>query len=80
MTKLYLYLIMQDCNEEYDTYDSAIVVAESSLETRKIHLGGKLGEGEIRSWASFKNVTTVRVGTASPRLKKGVLVASFNAG
>lgn len=32
-----LYLISQTINEGYDTYDSAVVAAESEDEARKIH-------------------------------------------
>ena len=32
-----LYLISQDKNDDYDTYDSAVVSAESPEDARKIH-------------------------------------------
>lgn len=36
-----LYLISQNVNDNYDTYDSAIVCAESSYEARRTHPGDK---------------------------------------
>ena len=32
-----LYLISQDVNNDYDTYDSAVVVAKSEQDAREIH-------------------------------------------
>lgn len=36
-----LYLISQNVNNDYDTYDSAVVVAENEGEARMIHPAGK---------------------------------------
>jgi len=38
--KMKIYKISQDENNDYDTYDSAIVVAENEEEARKIHPNG----------------------------------------
>ena len=35
-----LYLISQDINNRYDTYDSAVVVAESEYEAKRTHPDG----------------------------------------
>ena len=35
--KLNLYLITQDTNYDYDTYDAAVVVAESEVEAKTMH-------------------------------------------
>ena len=32
-----LYLISQDINDDWDTYDSAVVVAENEVDARSIH-------------------------------------------
>ena len=46
-----IYLISQDKNNGYDTYDSAVVFAESEEEARLIHPGGeKLVDG---SWYEY---------------------------
>lgn len=37
MKTLYLYLISQSVNKEYDTFDSAVVVAHSPEEARLVH-------------------------------------------
>ena len=38
-----LYLLTQDVNMGWDTYDSAIVCAESEEEAVKIHPNGEIG-------------------------------------
>ena len=40
MKKLNLYLIYQYLNNDYDTYDSAVVAAESDGDARNIHPSG----------------------------------------
>jgi len=35
-----LYLISQDVNDGYDTYDSAVVCSESESDARMMHPGG----------------------------------------
>lgn len=99
-----IYLLEQDLNNEYDTYDSAVVIAENEDEARKIHpssfvthitndkwmgtlTGGPNigGEYEERSndWVRFdqiKQIMVTHIGKANEEQKKGVLLASFNAG
>ena len=86
-----LYLIKQDTNNDYDTYDSAIVVATSEEEARTIHPAGHRWISETESWNTDwrvpyswvypENVTVQLIGTATTDAKAGdVILASFNAG
>lgn len=66
-----LYLITQDENQDYDTYDAA----------RLIHPCEPLdNEWDLRSWAEPKDVKVKLIGTATDNIKLGVVLASFNAG
>ena len=79
-----LYEIRQHQNNDYDTYDSAVVAAETSGEARLIHPGGKSDwdgkAGAFSSWAGVEAVSAVLIGEAVEGIEKGVIVASFNAG
>ena len=80
-----LYLISQDVNWNYDTYDSAIVAARTNKEARMIHpegiknWNGKCSE-KYSSWAPFEDVNAKIIGVAKMGTTKGVVLASFNAG
>ncbi len=82
--KLKLWRIYQDVNSDYDTYDSAVVVAEDAVAARSIHPNGPNGWrfGGGGTWAaSPDNVGAVCIGEAAPDLEAGtVVLASFNAG
>lgn len=90
-----LYLISQDANNDYDTYDSAVVAAKSEDHARKAHPGGKATwiRGKWREggsshwhtwcmsdWTTPENVTVSLIGQAVRGTKAGVVLASFNAG
>lgn len=106
---LNIYLLKQSINNEYDTFDSAVVIAENEEEARKIHpsglvthinydehmqltwmgtyIGGdKNGEEYVRyadDWVSYHEIDKIevtKIGKADDIHKKGVLLASFNAG
>lgn len=90
-----LYKLSQTANVDYDTYDSCIVAAESEQEAKKIHPSENCPDsydenyGEeasdmswfyLRSWTRQRNVKVELVGVAIEGTKKGVILASFNAG
>jgi len=79
---LYLYLIEQDRNDGYDTYDSAVVVAKSAAQAKRIHPGEKPLDEDRGTWTNDPDdVAATQLGVAGPKLKAGdVLCASFNAG
>jgi hypothetical protein len=77
-----LYLISQDVNPGYDTYDSAVVSAKSEADARTIHpSGGEYSEESSYDWVSYSKIEAISVEylgkTDKPR---GVILASFNAG
>lgn len=89
-----LYLISQNVNKDYDTHDSAVVVAASYNEARHTHPSsdgykwinngwratGPEGYADV-TWAEPKDVLVLRIGKAHPRYKKPQSIcASFNAG
>tara|TARA_B100000287_G_C20069195_1_gene557727 strand:- start:127 stop:435 length:309 start_codon:yes stop_codon:yes gene_type:complete len=80
---LNVYLIYQDDNIEYDTYDKAVVIASNEEEARRIHpsayfnhedfvsqTGGPWYEGEEinYSWTSPENVKVVKLGIFQPNI------------
>jgi hypothetical protein len=76
-----LWLISQDENSGYDTYDSAIVAAETEDVARNTHPGGGNWSETFGSWASKPDLVKVRlIGDAVPGIEAGVWCASFNAG
>jgi len=70
-----LYLISQDINDDYDTYDSVIVCAKTEKEARHI----RPGSGEY-SWCKPVYVTVKKIGVAAASVERGIVLASFNAG
>jgi hypothetical protein len=77
-----LYLISQEVNNSYDTYDSAVVAAESEDAARSIHPSKSDWDGKSQmyeTWCAKENVTVRLIGTAADDVS-GVICASFNAG
>ena len=84
-----LYLISQTENEGYDTYDSAVVYAETAEQARLIHPDGK-GKWEDTAvcrnkwqytWCDAKHVKVRMIGIPASWMELGpVICASFNAG
>ena len=91
-----IYRISQEEETGYDTYDAAIVAAESEDEARKIHPdassynpGGwidlekfkKADIGNYTGWClSPESVTVELIGEAKAGTESGLILASFNAG
>lgn len=83
-----LWLISQTEHDDYDTYDSAVVAAETELEARQIHPSmsyptpwEKWGESSYLDWASHPNKVTAKlIGEAAPDIPPGPICSSFNAG
>jgi len=80
-----LWLISQDENTTWDTYDSAVVAAETEDEARRIHPAGDYWnrpeyEG-LNGWCKFPEQVEVKLlGEAAPDIEPGIVLASFNAG
>ncbi len=84
-----LYKVSQTANVNWETYDSAVVAADSENAARLIHpsgsdynvlSGSEAIDGQYGSWTSQDNITVELIGKAIDELESGVIVASFNAG
>lgn len=89
-----LWLISQSFNTSYDTYDSAVVAAETEEDAKLIHPEGDFWDGS--AWCYLRGsgvkVESCHTGWADPhhvkvkylgetdRDIKGVILSSFNAG
>lgn len=74
-----LYLISQDVNTTWDTYESAVVAAEAGDDARLIHPMGReipYPEYESTGWAHPEDVTATFIGVAVEGTKRGVILAS----
>jgi hypothetical protein len=92
MSNLKLWLIYQTENLGYDTYDSAVVVAETEADARDIHPSQYIENYSIAkdnpddfqrwdydysNWASHPDkVTAEYIGDAAPNMKAGDVVCS----
>ena len=77
-----LWLVYQDENNGYDTYDSMVVAAESEDDARKTLPGTYEEWGrEYSAWASSPDKVSVKlIGEAAPGIEAGPICTSFNAG
>jgi hypothetical protein len=77
-----LWHISQTVNNGYDTYDAAIVAAETEGEARNIHPSGDgwPTDGDYYTWTKPSDVTATYIGEAADGTQPGVILASFNAG
>lgn len=82
-----LYLIKQAINNNYDSFDSAVVVADSEDAAKLIHPDGScrsLRNSISYTWVDSPDmVTATLVGTCNPDAgftEGDVVIASFNAG
>ena len=80
--KMNLYLISQDENDAYDTYDSAVVIAENSGKAKMMHPSGNEWDGKcgrFGTWASVEHIYVKYIGMSESRTS-GVVLSSFNSG
>jgi hypothetical protein len=82
-----LWLISQTENKGYDTYDSAVVAAETENAARLIHPSSHylkpVSEWGKSCWdwaTSPDKVTAKLIGEALPNTPPGSICSSFNAG
>ncbi len=80
-----LYKISQNKKTGWDTYDSAVVAAETEEEARNIHpseyvKGGIVNEENSSTWVAKPEHVTVELIGIARISKRGVIVSSFNAG
>lgn len=73
-----LYLLTQNINDDYDTFDSAVVAAEDEETARNVKVGST---GHFGSWCEPKHVNARLIGLANDDIISGTIIcASFNAG
>ena len=77
-----LYLISQTVRTGYDTYDAAVVAADTIEQAANIHPSGDdISTDGSYTWPDTPNDVEVKlVGVAADGIKAGVICASFNAG
>lgn len=79
-----LFLISQTENQDYDTFDSVVVAAETEEIASTIHpyFNKDWWDGEWEdSWCSSPDKVSVKyLGEAAEGTSRGVILASFNAG
>ena len=80
-----LYLISQSKNKDWDTFDSAVVCAETEEEARMTHPSpyDAPWDGIAEGWSNWCNAEDVKVeliGEALSSMPKGIVLGSFNAG
>jgi hypothetical protein len=91
--QLKIYKISQKVNNDYDTFDAVIVVAESEEEARMMNPYGDTSKKLFSTfspdsytmisqcWApELKYVKVKYIGEAGDKMKKGVVLASYRAG
>lgn len=84
----YLYLLSQDINNDYDTFDSVIVCAPDEETARNIHPSGKDCEFDraghtYGAWVNEDQKNKIKIskiGIAENDIEVGIVIASFNAG
>lgn len=64
--------VPKDGRIPYDSYDSAVVAAESEDEARRVEVGGR------DAWPAPKHVDVKFIGVASPDVEPGIVLASYN--
>jgi hypothetical protein len=82
-----LFKIYQNINRGYDTYDSAVVVADSAAEAQQIHPNSRSGDFSMYdSWVAYPGLVKVMylgevVGEPDSDIYPGAIICtSFNAG
>jgi hypothetical protein len=79
-----IYLLTQSVNNDYDTYDSAVVSAESEDEARLMHpRGHDITDACIRddSWVRLDQIDQIKVTLIGVScMRKCVILSSYNAG
>ncbi len=75
-----LYSVSQSVNNDYDTYDEIIVAANSTEDAKAVMpLDDTESVGGV--WVkSFKDLLVREIGTAVKGTKRGIILASYNAG
>lgn len=78
-----LYLLTQNENNTYDTYDACVVCAKNEADAKTITPRGKVFK-EFEQWTDWANttsgITCEEIGEANSEQQRGVILSSFNVG
>lgn len=83
-----LWLIEQNVNNGYDTYENAVVAAETeeaAVDTypgsfEQVKSNKEVKHNAFSAWAENKHVRATYIGETRDGMPAGVVCASFNAG
>jgi hypothetical protein len=78
-----IYKIYQTVNNDWDTFDSAIVAAKNEDEAKSLHPNGVDTVGDTDNngyWCNLSDVKVELIGTTKLYKTARVILASFNAG
>lgn len=79
-----LWLLTQNVNNDYDTYDSCVVAAFTQEQAKDIAPSGAVygqDQWDLYNWCEPTEVTATLIGDATVDIKYGeVICSSFNAG
>ena len=77
-----IYLISQSANDNYETYDAAVVVAESASKARRMNPSTLFNNSsDIReAWVEDRKLVKVKFIGTTKRRRPGVILASYHAG
>ena len=77
-----IYLLKQNVNIDYYTYDAVVVAAESEEVAITITPDGiPIGQDKYTEWAyTLNDVQVTLIGTAKDGVERGVILASYNEG
>lgn len=82
-----LYLLQQNINQNYDTYDSMIICAADPEEAINLSFGDGLKYNQYQhthsDWVRYDCKDQIQVkliGIAASQIQKGIVLSSFNAG
>jgi hypothetical protein len=76
-----LYLVSQDLNDDYDTFDAVVVAADNEQDARKIHPSELEWDSYSNDWVHISDIDKLNVellGTAAEGVEAGVVLASYN--
>ena len=75
-----IYLVSQSANNDYDTYDSMVVIAETEERAKELTIREHPYESYFNTWASYDDLTCELVGFAFKGSEEKIILESFNAG
>lgn len=81
-----IYLVKQNVNDNYDTYDSFVIVCDNANQARNINPDGVLYHDSIEdwrfksSWCMPNEVKIQLIGVTDLYNENTIIIKSFNAG